>query len=135
MSSSWLAANLGSSDGSLGCGSVTKKSSLNASSAEMRALGSSDSILSSSADAPGALRSTSLDARNSRSWFPLYCPGFRFAKNGSLETPGKVSSVGVPSIRQILSTCAPSSAPANRGFPRSSSAQMHPTDHMSTSGP
>lgn len=48
---------------------------------------------------------------------------------------GHVSSVGVPHSEYIKSSCSSSRVPGSMGLSCSSSARMHPTDHMSTAGP
>lgn len=50
----------------------------------------------------------------------------------SLLTPGQTSSVGVPRSLKMWSNCWSSESPGNRGDLRDNSANMHPTDHMST---
>ena len=57
------------------------------------------------------------------------------AHKGRREQPGMVASVGEPMTREIFSSRSISSLPGNRGLPASSSANTHPTLHMSTSGP
>lgn len=48
---------------------------------------------------------------------------------------GHVSSVGVPQREKIKSSCSVSVDPGRTGLPCRSSARIHPTDHISTSGP
>lgn len=51
--------------------------------------------------------------------------------SGNLDTPGQVSSVGVPRILKILSNWSLTEDPGNSGLPEAISAKMHPADQIS----
>ncbi len=60
------------------------------------------------------------------------CANVTFCTEGSLLNPGQIRSLGVPSKEKILCSCSISAFPGKSGLRVSSSAKMHPTDHMST---
>lgn len=93
--------------------------------ADTRFAGSNVSILERRSSASGPISGTALD----RLWA---CHWGYSCQSRSFFTPGHESSVGVPSNLKMCRSCCNSESPGKSGVLRDNSANMHPTDHIST---